>query len=118
MPDWSIKITLIPSPSTPSEGPTTGFVPSPQQVLVDDLISWNNQTNGEHQPWPLDSNGKPAATGWGVNPVPKDASSNPAYNVASSPTGIVKYGCKLHLDSEGKAIEVGELEVLTQPPAL
>jgi plastocyanin len=123
MPDWSIKIIGEEHFDFGKHSSNMQFSPFRQQVLVDDLISWNNQTEAQHQPWPLDAGGKPINLGsmvnpWGVNPVPGGASSNPAYNVASSPTGIVKYGCALHLNEDKTAREVGELEVLTQAPTL
>ena len=57
MPDWSIKIV----PSTAGEG--AAFVPDlkgkkagdPLECMVDDLVTWNNTTKDEHQPWPADS---------------------------------------------------------------
>jgi plastocyanin len=107
MPDWSIKIVPV-TPSNPA-GPAQ-FNPSPQPCLVSDNISWNNQTDEEHQPWPLGSDGQPAATGWGVNMIPAGQSSNPSFSVPASPTGIVKYCCKKH------QTELGQLEVLINPP--
>ena len=111
MPDWSIKITPV-SPSNPT-GPAQ-FDPATQQCLGSDNISWNNQTGLTHQPWPLGSNGQPAATGWGVDPVPAGASSNPAYSV-DTPTAntTVKYCCKIHPDVPS---EVGTLDILLAPP--
>ena len=108
MPDWSIKITPV-SASNPN-GPAQ-FSPASQQCLGSDNISWNNQTGITHQPWPLGTDGKPAATGWGVNPVPAGESSNPAYSVATPTANTnVKYCCYIHPE------EIGTLEVLLAPP--
>ena len=108
MPDWLIKIVSV--TPTNMDDPTAAFLPTTQQCLSGDNITWKNQTDDEHQPWPLGPDGKPAATGWGVNPVAPGTSSNPTYSVATSPKGIVKYCCKKHTS------EVGELDVLTAPP--
>jgi hypothetical protein len=105
MPDWSITIV---SPTSGDELAT--FSPSPRRVIVADNVSWNNQTDGEHEPWPLDPDGvTPAATGWGINAVLKDQSTIP-YSVPDAPGTTIKYCCKIHPQ------EIGEIEILTAPP--
>lgn len=111
MPDWSIKI--VPS----SSGTGAAFQPDLKgknpgdslECMVDDLVTWNNTTKDEHQPWPADSsytalpNDQVLPRG-GPNYlsdiVPAGGSSRPSYDVAqpaSQPqTWTVYYICALH----------------------
>ena len=54
MPDWSIKI--VPNPSGVANAPGRF---EPLEANLDDIVSWNNTTKDEHQPWPTDSNYQP-----------------------------------------------------------
>lgn len=111
MPDWSIKIV----PSTGGEG--AAFLPDlkgknpgdPLECMADDLVTWNNTTGEEHQPWPADDtytalpNDKVLPRG-GPNYlsdiIPAGGSSRPSYDVAqpaAAPTQwTVYYICALH----------------------
>ncbi|HEY2094017.1 MAG TPA: hypothetical protein VGJ81_19250 [Thermoanaerobaculia bacterium] len=116
MPDWSIKI--VPS----STGDGAAFLPDlqgkkpgdPLETLADDLVTWNNTTEDEHQPWPADDtytalpNDQVLPRG-GPNYlsdiIPAGGSSRPSYDVAQPagpdpdnppPTWTVYYICALH----------------------
>jgi len=111
MPDWSIKIV----PCSTGEGAT--FIPDlkgakegdPLQCLEDDLVTWNNCTEEEHQPWPADDtytalpNDQVLPRG-GPNYlsdiIPAGDSSRPSYDVAqpasAPPQWTVYYICALH----------------------
>src|SRR5215469_16643195 len=111
MPDWSIKIV-------PAENPTTdlpaAFVPdlsgaqpgTPLNAQVDDIVTWNNTTNEDHWPWPVDYNGNPlpdaqVSTQFGnffSEKIAAGMSSRPSYNVPSVPFSgtTINYCCKLH----------------------
>jgi hypothetical protein len=116
MPDWSIKIV----PSNSGDG--AAFVPDlkgksagdPLDCMADDLVTWNNTTNDEHQPWPADDtytalpNDQVLPRG-GPNYlsdiIPAGGSSRPSYDVAQpaavppdpAPTQwTVYYICALH----------------------
>ena len=111
MPDWSIKI--VPS----SSGTGAAFQPDlkgkspgdPLECMVDDLVTWNNTTKDEHQPWPADPsyNALPndqvlprGGPNYLSDIVPAGGSSRPSYDVAqpaSQPqTWTVYYICALH----------------------
>jgi len=85
MPDWTVKIVQA------SAGGAK-FSPSAQQTQQDDLVSWNNQTNETHQPWPTDANYNPldvsrSSPQYLSDPIPPKRSSRPSYDVAQpSPT--------------------------------
>jgi len=111
MPDWSIKIVHG------SSGDGAEFIPDlkgakagdPLEAMQDDLVTWNNTTEEEHQPWPSDSS-YTALPNEDVLPrggpnylsdiIPANDSSRPSYNVtqpASAPaTWTVYYICALH----------------------
>lgn len=129
MPDWSIKIVPSQSGSGAAFQPDLqGYNPGdPLPAQQDDLVSWNNTTDDEHQPWPTDSNYNPLSEAdvlprGGPNylsdPIPGGDSSRPAYNVtqpSSTPapdTWIVYYYCKLHPDIES---ERGTIAAIAPP---
>jgi hypothetical protein len=117
MPDWSIKIV----PCDTGEG--AAFVPDlkgksagdPLETMQDDLVTWNNTTKEEHQPWPADSeyNALPndqvlprGGANYLSDIIPAGGSSRPSYDVAQ-PAAIppatdppaqwtVYYICALH----------------------
>ena len=113
MPDWSIKI--VPS----SSGTGAAFQPDlkgknpgdPLECMVDDLVTWNNTTHDQHQPWPADSsyNALPndqvlprGGPNYLSDIVPAGGSSRPSYDVAQPSTQpppqtwTVYYICALH----------------------
>lgn len=111
MPDWLIKIVSV-TPTNPGD-PTAAFDPATQDVLAGDNVTWNNKTDSEHQPVPLN----PPTPAWGVNAVPAGQSSNPTYSVKAPLDGTnkpiygpVTYQCKNHPK------EVGTLNILKVPP--
>ena len=110
MPDWSIKIVQ-------GSGQGAEFVPDlkgkkagdPLECMADDLVTWNNTTQDEHQPWPAD-NTYTALPNDQVLPrggpnylsdiIAAGGSSRPSYDVAQ-PTSApaqwtVYYICALH----------------------
>ncbi len=111
MPDWSIKIVQC------STGEGAEFVPDlkgkvagdPLECMVDDLVTWNNCTTEEHQPWPADDtytalpNDQVLPRG-GPNYlsdiIPAGGSSQPSYDVAQPSAApaqwTVHYICVLH----------------------
>jgi hypothetical protein len=111
MPDWSIKII----PSDTDED--AEFVPDlddakqgdPLEAQQDDLVTWNNTTDEDHQPWPTDANYNPlpdsqvkrGTPSYLSDPIPAGGSSRPSYDVAQPAdtkpaTWTVYYFCKLH----------------------
>jgi hypothetical protein len=114
--DWSIKIV-------PGAGGLAAFEPDlmgakpgdPLQTTNADLISWNNRTGQEHQPWPATSNYTPllpqdVTTGPTGNylsdPIPPWEPSTPAYltTAPSSGSTTIYYVCKNHPDEQGTII--------------
>jgi len=105
MGDWTIKIAT-------SDGKTTfvadlsGAKPGqPLNAQQDDLVTWNNTTNDEHQPWQTNSNYTPVANSNLSDPIPAGQSSN-TYDCASPnqkppapQTWTVYYFCKTHPDN-------------------
>ena len=110
MPDWSIKIVQ-------SSGDGAEFVPDlkgksagdPLECMADDLVTWNNTTKEEHQPWPADAsyNALPndqvlprGGPNYLSDIIPAGGSSRPSYDVAqpaSAPAQwTVYYICALH----------------------
>jgi hypothetical protein len=109
MPDWSIRIVASQS--------GTSFIPDlhgaqagdPLQASQDDLVTWNNTTNEEHQPWPTDAEYNPypddqvqrGTASYLSDVIPAGDSSRPSYDVVqpSNPapsTWTIHYFCKLH----------------------
>jgi hypothetical protein len=116
--DWSITITPNSNPGGPASytpdvmGAKAG---DPLQTGNADIVSWNNRTPDEHQPWPLGSDGKPLseADAKSQNLYLSDViaawqSSSPGYVTAAvanpNPTTI-EYTCTFHPDEYG-SIEV------------
>jgi plastocyanin len=100
MPDWQIQINSDP----------TRFDPSPRNALVGDNLYWTNNTDDDHQPWPLGSDGNLAPNGWGVPVIPSQQSS-PSLPVPATTAGDINYGCKIH-----PLEEKGVITVLSAPP--
>jgi hypothetical protein len=116
MPDWSIKIVQS------SSGDGAEFIPDlngktagdPLECMQDDLVSWNNTTEEEHQPWPSDNayNALPndqvlprGGPNYLSDIIPAGGSSRPSYDVAqpaavppaaAPTTWTVYYICALH----------------------
>jgi hypothetical protein len=122
MPDWSIKIVQG------SSGDGAEFIPDlkgktagdPLECMQDDLVSWNNTTEEEHQPWPSDEdyNALPndqvlprGGPNYLSDIIPAGGSSRPSYDVAQPtvvPPGVVPttwtvyYICALHPYAESE----------------
>ena len=94
MPDWSIKI--VPAAEADQDAPAAfkpdlkGTKPgNPLKVQGDDIVTWNNTTDGRHWPWQTDKNFVPFpdakvqsdATLNLSNPIPPGKLSSPNYNV-------------------------------------
>lgn len=125
--DWSIKIVPASSGGGAAFQPNLhGYEPGdPLPAQVGDIVSWNNTTEDEHQPWPTDSNYNPLSDAavlprGGPNylsdPIPGGEPSRPAYVVVapntSPPGSTIYYYCKLHPDIE---TERGTIEVSPVP---
>jgi hypothetical protein len=69
MPDWSIEIV---------QKDVTSFEPKNLDAMQDDLVSWNNTTGANHQPWLLDASGKAVPDPRkGIDPTQPISDSNP-----------------------------------------
>ena len=112
--DWSIMIT----PNSKAGGPAS-YTPDvmgakagdPLAAGNADIVSWNNRTPDEHQPWPLGQDGKPLseadAKSQGLylsNVIPAWQSSTPGYVTTAPATGTyttILYTCTFHSDERG-----------------
>jgi hypothetical protein len=127
MADWSIRIVRA------SSGGGAAFVPDlsgygPGDALPaqqDDLVTWGNETDETHQPWPTDCNYVPlseaevlprGSANYLSDPIPPQESSRPSYDVSQPATNpnawTVYYFCKLHPDIE---TERGTIEATVVP---
>jgi hypothetical protein len=130
MADWSVKI--VPANS----GGGAAFVPDfhgsnagdPLQAHQDDTVTWDNQTDDDHQPWQTDSNYKPCSqsnisaavsAGQPSDPYNCSAPANPGDPCSPSidpnnppgpapQTWTIYYYCNRHPDN---ANERGSIEV-------
>jgi|SRR6266576_3090442 hypothetical protein len=119
---WSIKIVPLRSPVA---GQTAEFVPDfpgakpgdPLEVSSGDGVSWNNESEQVHQPWPTDAAGNvlsdppigPRLTpNYLSDPVEAQTSSRPQWNATSSPAtqNTIFYRCRVfgHENETGKII--------------
>jgi len=114
--DWSIMIT----PSSNAGGPAN-YTPDlmnakpgdPLQTGNADIVSWNNRTPDQHQPWPLGPDGKPLseadAKSQGLylsNVIAPWQSSSPGYVTTAPATGstTIAYTCTFHPDERGSIV--------------
>ena len=121
MPDPSIKFISIKNP-TPDrraafvlDDEEQGDPPGPFNVLPDDIVSWNNTTNDEHQPAvyePVDAGKPPVGTPDPVGGIMPPGKSSPGYPVSAPSGKVIHFCCTKH------AGEVGMMIVTTpgQPP--
>lgn len=110
--DWSVQIV-----STPEGG--AGFMPNlgpgskvgdPLQAQVDDIVTWGNDTEDTHQPWPVQADGITPVpypyTGLPANylsdPIEKGGSSTPQFVVTGNVGDTIKYCCRFHPDERGQ----------------
>lgn len=101
---WSVMI-VAGSPCASFVPDVYGTTGSTLKAQTNDVVCWNNQTNEEHQPWPL-TNGEPDETGPGLSdPIAAYRSSSPAYVVQATAGQTIDYCCRFHPDERG-AIEV------------
>jgi hypothetical protein len=129
--DWSITIVSLDGGGAAFQPDLMGAKPGdPLNAGNADLISWNNRTSNEHQPWaadaryqPLpesqivkvDANGNPG--NYLSDPIPPWQPSSPAFttfiptdangNPITNPV-IVYYVCKFHPDEQGQIIVSAE----------
>jgi hypothetical protein len=61
MADWSVNIIQTKSGAAFVVDFPNAKQGQPLQAAQDDLVSWFNQTDDEHQPWQTDANYKPQA---------------------------------------------------------
>ena len=114
MADWLVNIVLSGSGETSFEvdGSTQG---QPLDAHQDDLVTWNNQTNDEHQPWQTDSSYDPLDNGSLVDPIPEGEPSI-TYNCSSPAANpqhwTVYYYCRNHPDNPK---ERGSINVTAWP---
>ncbi|MEA2166436.1 MAG: hypothetical protein QOK37_4563 [Thermoanaerobaculia bacterium] len=132
--DWSITIVSLDSGGAAFQPSLMGAKPGdPLKAGNADLISWNNRTSNEHQPWvanaqyqPLpesqivkvgvDANGNPCPHNYLSDPIPAWTPSTPAYLTnavdlnppimyldPAHPTTLY-YVCKNHPDEHGQII--------------
>lgn len=97
----------------------------PLQADQDDLVSWNNETNDQHQPWQTDQNYNPLLTE-GASGLTSDLSglilpgqSSDNYDCAqppgSPPQWTVYYYCNRHPDNPK---ERGSIQVAALPQSM
>ena len=112
--DWSIVITPNSNTGGPAEytpdimGAKAG---DPLQAGNADIVSWNNRTADEHQPWPLGTDGKPLseddAKSRGLylsDVIPAWQSSTPGYVTAAAQNAtyaVILYTCTFHPEERG-----------------
>jgi hypothetical protein len=121
--DWSITIVSLDSGGAAFQPDLMGAKPGdPLKAGNADLISWNNRTSNEHQPWVADAQYQPLPESQIVkgnpgnylsDPIPAWQPSTPAYvtNIATDANGnpitdptIIYYVCKNHLNEHGQII--------------
>lgn len=109
--DWSIMIVTSNGsvqfqPDVPNSKPG-----DPLQAGNGDLISWNNRTGENHQPWAIDpKTGQPfdseaaakAASLYLSDDVEKWQSSSPAFPTTAD--GTINYICRHHPDETGQIV--------------
>jgi hypothetical protein len=102
MPDWSIKIIPGANPWDPAVFAVdrNGVAPgAPLVAGANDLVSWNNTTDDEHQPWPAkadysplpqplpnatpDPNNSRDSPYYLSDPIPPKSSSRPTWQVVT-----------------------------------
>jgi hypothetical protein len=90
----------------------------PLQADQDDLVSWNNETNDEHQPWQTDENYNPLDSSI-LSGLIKPGQSSDNYDCAqpssSPPQWTVYYYCNRHPDN---AKERGSIQVTALPQTM
>lgn len=109
MPDWQINMNRhVPF-----------FNPTPRRAMLGDNLYWTNNTNQPHLPWPLDADGSPEPTGWGIVEIPPGESSDPVPVPGDDPdtdsTADIEYYCQLHPQN---VHERGKIQVRPDPPNL
>jgi hypothetical protein len=114
MADWVVNIVL-------SESGEASFVVDgaahgqPLESHQDDTVSWNNQTNDEHQPWQTNSSYQPLDESDLSDPIPAGEPSD-SYNCTSPATNpqhwTVYYYCVRHPDNPN---ERGSIDVTAWP---
>lgn len=132
MADWSIKIIAD------AAGVPIAFQPDllnskpgdPLQAQVDDLVSWNNQSNHPCQPWPTDANYVPLAPGkvseangnYLSEEIPARMSSQPLYDVAMptwltpSDGNVIYYCCLKNPNVRGQIVVSAIPQAVNVPP--
>jgi len=114
MADWLVNIVSSDSgeASFVVDGSTQG---QPLDSHQDDLVTWNNQTNDEHQPWQTDSSYNPLDNAPLVDPIPEGEPSVP-YDCASPSQNpqhwTVYYYCRNHPNNPN---ERGSINVTAWP---
>jgi plastocyanin len=68
----------------------------PLEVVLGDLVTWNNETDDPHHPVATDPAG-PFLT----NEIPPGGVSSPIFNVTQTPPKTIAYTCSLHADEKG-----------------
>src|ERR1041385_833622 len=114
MADWLINIVSSVSgeASFVVDGGTQG---QPLDAHQDDTVSWNNQTNDEHQPWQTNSSYEPLDQAPLVDPIPEGEPSV-SYNCTSPAANpqhwTVYYYCRNHPNNPN---ERGTINVTAWP---
>ena len=103
MPPFDFSIKIRGAPGAPAKFvPQGGKAGDPlTNVKPDDTVSWGNETDEAHQPWPTDDQHNPLRVPPAPllsNPIPAQQPSSPNWVVVG--TGTIFYRCKLHLDRE------------------
>jgi plastocyanin len=109
---WCITISGNPATFVPdvySESPTP---PAGLQAQVGDTVSWNNQSEEQHQPWETDVNHVLQGTAGICDVIEPWEPSTPGY-VLQLPTGTkapvtISYRCAVHRDRD----EFGTIDII------
>jgi hypothetical protein len=116
---YSITIISLDSGGAAFQPDLMGSKPGdPLEAGNANLISWNNRTANEHQPWPADAQYQPLPESAIVkgtpgnylsDPIPAWLSSKPAYvTTAKAEQTTIYYVCKNHPDEQGRIIVAGD----------
>jgi hypothetical protein len=119
--DWSIHIVKVTGGSAFQPWVPNSHPGDPAKAQILDIVTWGNDTEEVHQPWPTENNtpnGAPAASNapgsklFFSEPIPPGGSSTPQYVVPKAlPSGtalgagsVIYYCCKNHPTERGQIV--------------
>jgi hypothetical protein len=115
MADWLVNIVIGKSGAAFIVGLPGAKQGQPLQADQDDLVTWNNQTNDQHQLWETDSNYNPVSQS-SLPGLVKPGMSSDTYDCAQPSwqpaSWTVYYYCSLHPHNQ---LERGSIQVAALP---